>query len=247
MGEEVMKALLILLGLMLIMLPVFSKEIVKVGLEVFPPLIIDANKGYTIDILKEIEKNSDLGFQVVIMPYSRARTEIASGASQLIGHTPYKLESKDFYAYAQEINLQIETKTDLYVMNEKKFENYKNLKIGIPRGNEIFASDLLGIPVENFYVGELESLLKMLEAGRIDAFWFERSSTMKTIEKLKIKNVYYENIPSESIFAGLAVQKNAFGNDLRQKMETSLQKINLKVILKELDRYNKMPAKGIIK
>ncbi len=242
-----MRILILLIMVGIIITSLLGKQVVNVGFEPLPPLIIDASKGYTIEILKAIERNSDLEFNIVIMPYIRARNDIFSGSSQLMGHTPYCLETKEFYEKAQEINFSIEVKADLYVMDEKLFKDYKALKIGIPRGNESFASDLLGIPAKNFYLGDLENLLKMLEARRIDAIWFERSSTMSTIDKLKIKNVYYMNIPSEPIPAGLAVQKTSSGNELKIKLETALKKVDTKSILKDLVRFNQLPTKGIVK
>ncbi|MCP4133238.1 MAG: transporter substrate-binding domain-containing protein [bacterium] len=221
-----------------------DSNIVKVGLEPFPPLIIDENKGYTVKMLKEIEAISDLKFNITIRPYNRSKKELERGNLDLLGHTPYKLETKEFYNYAQEIDFNIATRTDLYVTDKSKYKNIKKLKIGIPRGNENFASQLLGIPIENFYVGELESLLKMLKSGRIDAFWFERASTMSTLKKLKIADIYYKKYPQRQIPASLAVRKDKKGMELKQKIDSLVKKVNQKKIFKDYYIYLTMPDSG---
>lgn len=70
--------------------PVFGRE-VKVGFEPLPPLIVDKDTGYTIDMLKAIEKISDFKFTIKIMPYNRAKHMLKTGGVDLAGHTPYRL------------------------------------------------------------------------------------------------------------------------------------------------------------
>jgi len=225
---------------------IFAKEI-KVGLEKFPPLIESSKKGYTINILKEIEKISDFKFKIIVMPYNRARYELEAGNVDIIGHTPYKLETKEFYSYAQELDFKIDLKTAIFVKDKNKLKDITKLKIGIPRGNEKFASALLGIPIEKFHLGSLANLLKMLEAKRIDAFWFEKSSTINTLKKLKIKNVFYKDLPKNMVPASLAVNKDKKGKVLRKKLESLIKKINIKELLKSYTNYLNMPNEGVIK
>ena len=70
----------------------FGEEI-KVGVEPFPPLINENGTGYAIDMLKEIEKQSDLKFQISFMPYNRAKSELKNGSVDLIGLTPQGKET----------------------------------------------------------------------------------------------------------------------------------------------------------
>lgn len=226
--------------------PILSAETIIVGMEPFPPLIVDKNTGYTIDLLKEIESISDLKFTIDIMPYIRAKKSLESGRVDIIAHTPYKAETKDFYNYAQELDFEIETINDFYVTDEAKLKDISKLKIGIPRGNEEFASEFLGIPVANFYLGTTENLLKMLNAGRIDAFWFERASTMLTLKKLQLDNIHYMKFPKEYFAAGIAVKKDNRGTELKKKIDSLINQIDLKRIFKDYSRYLDMPDKGVI-
>ncbi len=222
-------------------------QTVKAGLEPFPPLIVDKNTGYTIDLLRSAEAISTLKFDITIMPYTRAKHDLKGSDLDLIAHTPYQLETKDFFKYARELDWHMETRSDLFVMNKDKFNHIDKLLIGIPRGNKEFASEVLRLPVKNFHEGALENLLKMLKKGRIDAFWFERASTMTTLEKLKIDNVYYMKMPEESIPVGIAVRKDDKGTLLKDKLDSLIKKIDQKKLFKDYSIYLNMPDKGIFK
>ena len=93
--------------------PTFSEEIV-IGLEPLPPLIINKDTGYTIDMLRQIEKQTDLIFKIRIMPYNRVKHSLKAGDIDLAGHTPYKMETPDFYEYAVDVDWSITTLIDVY-------------------------------------------------------------------------------------------------------------------------------------
>ncbi len=233
-------------GWIVILAPFATARIIRVGLEPLPPLIIDEDSGYTVDLLKEIEKISDLQFHIVIMPYNRAKRMLRQGRVDLIGHIPYHSETEEFYSYARELDFKIDVKTDIYVVDKTILRNITGLKIGIPWGNEEFAAKLLHIPKRNFYPGSLESLLQMLVRGRIDAFWFERSATISTLHKLGIKNVYYMKFPENPAPAGLAVRKSRKGIFLQEKLDNLLEKIHVDRFLSGYSRFLAMPDTGIV-
>ncbi len=219
---------------------------IKVGLEPLPPLIVKESQGYTIALLRAVEAVSDLKFDIECMPYSRAKSELGKNTLQLIGHTPYQAEAGHFYTYAQELEFHIPVVTDIYVLDEDKLNNLANLKIGIPRGNEEFASKLLGLPLKNFYPGDLASLLKMLQLGRIDAFWFERASTISTLRRLQIKKIHYRKLPLNPAPAGMAVRNDTAGTRLKKRLDGLFRQIDRQQIFKEYDLYLKMPDQGVI-
>jgi len=163
-----------------------------------------------------------------------------------MGHIPYKLESPEFYKFAQELEFKVDVKADLYVMDPKKFSDLANLKIGVPRGNEELASKVLGVPVKNIYPGAAESLLQMLEIGRIDAFWFERGSTIEMLIKLKIKGVSYQRFPTQPMQAGLAVIASGKGNELKARLDQLLAKAGTAQYLSGLSVYSKLPDSGVV-
>ncbi len=225
----------------------YAKEVV-VGLEPFPPLIKSTTEGYTVSMLKEIEKVSDLTFKIKIMPYSRAKINLKRKQIDLMGHTPYKQENQVFYTYAQELNWSIDSKSDLYATNKAnlKPENIGKESLGVPYGNKEFHSEITGIPIEKFKEGHLENLLKMLVLGRIDAFTFERASTMSTIKKLKIPNVYYKQFPSIIIPSSLAVRNDQKGNQLKKRLDNLIQQVDQQQIFKDYFTFINLPDSGIV-
>ncbi len=223
-------------------------EEVKVGLEPFPPLIKTSTTGYTVIMLKEIEKISDFKFYIKIMPYNRAKLQLKTKKIDLMGHTPSGVETKEFYAYAQDINWQINTFTDLYGIKKENVEQSKlktMSKIGTPRGNVDFFSELLGIPAKQFYEGEIGSLLKMLKKGRIEVFIFERASTMSTIKKHKIDNIFYKMVDI-SVPAGLAVRTDDEGEKLKKKLDKLIKKLDTRKIFGPYLKYINLPKHGIV-
>lgn len=86
-------------------------ETIKVGLEAFPPLIIDESSGYVITLLKEIEKISDLEFKIVLSNYSRVKLLLKTSRIHLMGLTAIDYEK---YAYALPLDLSIPSKNDIF-------------------------------------------------------------------------------------------------------------------------------------
>lgn len=238
---------LVIITVCFFMFPLWAcAETVKVGLEPMPPLINKDGTGYTVELFQAIEAISDIQFDIKVMVYTRAKLELKSGRIDLIAHTPYQLETVDFYEYAQDIDWYIETRADLYTHDKENFKNIEHLTIGIPRGNKEFVSQLLGISVANFYEGTLTNLLQMLERKRIDAFWFERASTMTTIQALHIEPVYYIRMPQDMISAGIAVRKDQRGARLKNKLDTLIKHIDHKRIFQKYLLYLKLPDTGIV-
>jgi polar amino acid transport system substrate-binding protein len=241
-----MKRRWFVLGLCLLRLVSLVGQTVRVGLEPFPPLVNEDGTGLTVTMLREIEKVSSLRFTIKVMPYNRAKTELAASSLDLIGHTPYGLETDEFYAYAQEIAWTEELITDFYAMNSSYLQNPERGIVGIPRGNAAFASELTGIPLKNFYEEDLKALVPMLAAGRINSIWFERGSTMSSIAKAGVKAVLYRQFPPGTIPAGLAVARGQSGDQLRAKMEEALKRLDLGKIFSANRSYLKLPSEGIV-
>ncbi|WP_368171002.1 transporter substrate-binding domain-containing protein [Aeromonas sp. R9-2] len=218
---------------------------VMVGLEPMPPLINPDATGYTVTLLKKIEEVSDLKFNIKIKPYVRIRKELKHGSLDLIGHTPYQNETPDFYQYAQDLSWNVISIADIYATSEDKLNLMSARKIGTPRGNAEFHSAALGIPIAKFTAsGDIDSLLKMLEAGRIDIFLFERAATMKEIKNLNIRGFFYKKVmvmPST-----LSLRKGPEGDALKLKIERSINKINQEDVFEEYNRYIEMPEKGVV-
>jgi len=223
-------------------------ETIRVGLEPFPPLIIDSTSGYTIIMLKEIEKISDLRFTINIMPYNRAKLYLDAKKIDLIGHTPYGMETKEFYVYAKELDWKIKAISAMFSTIEANVEpdEFKILpRIGTPYGNKDFFSELFEIPLENFKESNLDNLLKMLSAERIDGFIFERFSTMTSLIKLDIKNIFYKNM-EPSVDASCAIRNDTEGIELRHKLDQLIKKLNHKKIFGDYLKYLDLPKSGVV-
>ncbi len=222
-------------------------EEVKIGFEPFPPLILDENNGFVIELLKKAEQASDLKFSIKIMPYSRGKVDLKAKKLDLMGLTPYQHETKEFYQYAQELDWNIMSKMDVMSHTEKNTDEaaYKTLKkIGTPFGNKEFMSDVFGIPANQFIENKAENLIKMLSTKRIDAYIFERASTFIYIKNLKLENIYYRNILSMP--ASMAVGSDENGIRLKKKLDGVLKSIDTDSIFKEYLEYLNLPDYGIV-
>jgi ABC-type amino acid transport substrate-binding protein len=237
-----------LLSILFITQLALAKTTLNVGLEPLPPLVIDAKNGHVIDILKAMEKITPYQFQVSTMPYSRAKYYLKNSKKiDIIGIVPSKKEEKKFYDSALEVPLNIKTISDLYYKDKTKLAEIEQSIIGVPYGNAEFIGQLLGLPLKNFHEGKIDGLLKMLEAGRIDLFFFERASTMTRLKALGIKNIRYHSDPKNHIDIALAVKKNEDGKALAKELTKALKKIDIKDILKAYLPYFKMPNAGVVK
>lgn len=246
MGSMIISCL-VFLGFALIQ-PAYA-ETVNVGVEPFPPLINEDGTGYSIIMLREVERISDLKFDIKIMPYNRAKVELQSGKMDLIGHTPHRKETKEFYEYAQDLDWAIKAITDIYSVKKERIskEAMANLKtIGTPRGNQDFYSEQFGIPLDRFHEGNIDNLLKMLQIERIEAFIFERASTMATLRNLGIDNVCYRTL-DDSISASFGVRKDAAGQKLKEKLDQAINKLDIKKIFQEYAKFTELPPEGVVR
>ena len=227
-----------------------SGQTVRVGLEYFPPLIIDKERGYTVLMLKEIEKNSDLQFDISIMTYARAKAELKAKRVDLIGHTPLAQEVPEFYSYAVELDWSILTKLDLFSKTSEFVypDEFKTLKsIGVPIGNKDFFAGLLGIaPGKIKEYTDLTRMVRLLGMGRLEGVVFERASIMRTIEKHKIEGIHYRMAMPNLLPAGLAVQNSAAGSVLREKLDALLAKLNTQKYFGGYLKYLSLPDRGVV-
>ena len=205
---------------------IYSEEI-SVGFEPFPPLINVDGSGMVIDMLTTLSADSNIDFDYQIMNYGRAKKDLANKQIQLIGLTPYQLETDKFYEYATELNWHINTHVDFYAL-DKSFFNVESLpdgSIGTPIGNADFFAEIIKVPTIKFVeVSSLEQLVKMLAAGRLKVILFERVSTMSTLKSLDINQVYYKEMGI--VPASLAVANTTKGLKLKDKLDKLLADVD---------------------
>lgn len=227
-------------------LSTFAQDI-HIGLEPFPPIITEGGQGYAIDMFKAIEKISDLTFHFHLMNYARAKKELQKNSLDMIGLTPQGHETADFYTYAEDLNWSIAAKVDLFTLNKKYFDTQilPKQSIGTLRGNADFFSELLNIPRDKFIeVSSLPQLIQMLARKRLSVITFERASTMSTIEKFQLGNIYYKK--AAEIPASFAVYKSQSGKSLKNKIDKLLIKVKSNHYFNDYFEYQALEDAGII-
>lgn len=218
-----------------------------VAFEPFPPFIKEDGTGFTVDMLRAIEKISDLTFDVHIMTYARAKNELKHHRIDIAGHTPKNLETNEFYQYAQELNWQIETTSDLFSFDPLYFDykNIKPLRIGTTSGNAAFFAQQIGIDKSYFLeVRSLEQAVNMLIKHRIDVLLFERASVMTLLEQKKIHHVHYKSIGI--IPASMAVNNDENGLKLKEQLDTLIDQLNIDEIFSQYLKYKNLPQEGVM-
>ena len=235
---------LLLITLLALSKAAYAKDI-HIGIEPFPPIITEDGTGYAIDMFKAIEVISDLKFHFHIMNYARAKKELKNNNLDLIGLTPKGYETADFYGYAEDIDWGVSAKVDLFTLNTKHFniDSLPEQSIGTLRGNADFFSELLNIPRNKFIeVSSLPQLIQMLALKRLDVITFERASTMTTLEKFKVRDVFYQNVAK--IPASFAVRNNKAGKELKATLDKYLTQIKSNYYFTAYFHYQKMKDAG---
>lgn len=198
-------------------------EPISVGLEPFPPLVNPDGSGMVVDMLTTLSAGKNLAFDFRVMTYARAKKDLANNNLNLIGLTPYQLETAEFYQFATELNWHINTHVDFYALDEGFFniDALPDGSIGTPIGNAEFFAEIIDVPVEKFVeVSNLEQLVKMLQGGRLKVMLFERVSTMSTIKALNIDKIYYKKMGT--VPASLAVANTTKGLKLKSTLDKLL-------------------------
>ena len=179
------------------------------------------------------------------MTYGRAKKDLESKRLQLIGLTPYQLETQGFYQYAAELNWHINTHVDFFSLNKGYFniEKLPNGSIGSLIGNAEFFSEIINVPVIRFAeVSSINQLVKMLALGRLKVILFERVSTMSTIKKLNVENIYYKKMGI--VPASLAVSNTTEGLMLKTQLDNLLSGVDNNEFFSDFINYISMNDSG---
>lgn len=237
--------------LVILIAPAALCETYRIALEPLPPFInkgfVNSDKpGISVKLLKAVEKKTGDVFIFSEVPYGRLKLGLRNRQYDLVGHMPYRNEVPDFYTYARDVDWHIDVAMDLYVTDKDNLKKINSLKIGIPRGNKDFAAKYTGLPIGLFYdKGGIESLLKMLVRGRIDAYWFPRASTVPFLNEMESR-FYYIKLPPESLPIGFSVPDTERGRQLKKKVEEALESIDVHDLFHEIHMVNEMPDEGEI-
>ncbi|BES70441.1 hypothetical protein RE428_14590 [Marinobacter nanhaiticus D15-8W] len=221
-----------------------NKPVLTVGLELFPPLIEENRTGYSVEWLQAVADEAGMELRIRIMPYSRAKVALMTEQVDLIGHTPYKLETDRFYDYAAELDHRVPTKMDAFALTpgELAFEaGYMEL-IGTPFGNSAFIADLTDVSRDRFVEASLTRIVNMMLAGRVHTVVFERMSVVTQLRHQARQPVYYRLV--RQIDAGFAVRKD---NDaLLKRLNAAAERVDAKKIYKPYINLLDWPDEGKI-
>lgn len=222
----------------------YSQEI-TVGIEPFPPLINDDGSGLVINFLSGLSDTTDLNFNFQLMTYARAKKDLQSERLQLIGLTPFQLETQNFYEFGVELDWHIDTCVDFFSLNKSYFnvEELPEASIGTLLGNAEFFAEIIDVSVDKFVeVSSLEQLVKMLALGRLKVILFERASTMTAIKASGIKDIYYKNMGI--VPASLAVPNTPMGLKLKAQLDLLLLNLDNEQFFSEFIHYTSMENSG---
>jgi polar amino acid transport system substrate-binding protein len=220
-------------------------EKINIAMEPFPPFVTAEGTGLTIDMLHAIEDISDLEFNIEIMTYARGKHQLKHQRIHIVGHTPKDLETDEFYLYAQELNWNIDTTSDIFAFERSFFDLsiLRKGRIGTTIGNADFFAKQMKIPRDKFIqTATLRQLVDMLVKRRIDVLVFERVSVMTLLQEKKVSGVYYKTIGK--VPASIAVYKNLAGDKLKDKLDKLIEKLPLDNIFSGYLQYTDLPHSG---
>lgn len=223
----------------------FAKKI-SVGFEPFPPFVTEDGNGLSVDLLRAVEKISDLKFDINIMTYARVKHELKKQRIDIAGHLPKNIENVEFYKYGKELNWSILTHTDLFSLDKKcfKYKVDESITLGTTVGNTSFLAEMMGVSQSSFIeVSTLDQLVEMLIKGRVNVVVYERASVMTLLAQKKMSGVVYKTIGITPIT--MAVQNTEKGNLLKQKLDHLIQQIDLNEIFSSYFKYNLLNDEGI--
>jgi polar amino acid transport system substrate-binding protein len=222
-------------------------EKIHVGMEPFPPFVDAQGEGLTIDMLRAIENISDLEFDIEIMTYARAKHQLKNQRVDIAGHTPKTFETPEFYLYAQDLNWQIDTTSDIFSFDRRHFDlsKLKEGRIGTTLGNADFFAAQMNISRDRFIqTATMRQLIGMFVKRRIDVLVFERVSVMTLLQEKNVAGVYYQSIGK--IPASIAVYQNDVGGQLKSKLDKLINKLPLDTIFSDYLQYTNLADKGIV-
>lgn len=221
-----------------------DSRVLRVGLEPFPPLIVDNSTGYSVDWLQALAREAGMTLRISIVPYSRAKAGLKNGKLDMIGHTPVGMETRDFYTYAAELNHRVATKLDAFSLGKQGLEsaNFEGKSIGTPYGNARFIAEVIDLPQSQFVEAPLPNLVHMLLAGRISTIVFERASVVSHIPKETDTVIHYRLIAQ--IDAGFAVRRDR--PQLLKQLNEASRRVDAANIYKAYSNLLNWPDRGTV-
>ncbi len=229
-----------------------AAETVRVLAALAPPFIISEQSGYTITLLKKIEEQTDLTFNITVLPsFTRAWKLTASGQADLVLHTALEQESSDFDAQMIQSNWHLPVQPAVFYKDPAYFARFlkatdgtedKDLTVGIPYGNIHYGVQNLKLPNSTFQEAAMDSLVKMLDLGRVDVVWCMKLNVSQALLRNNIEGVYSSPYPEgQSIRLGAGFANTKQGWRLKRKLDKVVGSLDLRRLLPEVYLYSEPP------
>lgn len=203
----------------------FEKKTLKLTLgEVYPLAYVNEQglkSGVFLDLFKEIEKQSNLRFEIELLPFARAVKKMKNSENSLFHFYDLKLFNKKMNKLSitfcfQEVIFLRENNSNFTSIRDLETINYAYL-----RGSYFDKTHRNGIRNKGIAVKNYDILLKLLNSGRVDAIIGNRFSLLSGIKKQGIKPTYDSVIEIEKLKTAIFISKK---NTLSPKLILSLKK-----------------------
>jgi len=225
-----------------------NEKTLHVALELFPPWIMADETGSVDELLKIIDRSPSYKIKTRYTTYARAKQLLLSDQVDIFAVGNKNHESPTFLNKVVTIDLGVESFVDYYSQSKQKLNNINDVgsyPIGVTLGGIELAAKMSGLPKERFFeIISIESLVKMLKAGRIHVFIAERNHAINAIKRFDLKNIYYKKaseIPLDFVFY---VKNNNKGEMIKHDFEKLFNTLDVDSIFHEKFQYLSLPDKG---
>jgi len=189
----------------------------KASLPVLPPLVVTADKGILVDLVKAIDQAYPGGsISIEVAPFSRSIRNVVSGKADF--HMPFLKnplipENKLDFMYSTETIFPV-----VFVLYAKKDLDMNKL------GKYNLETDRAHVEYFGFPIkpsDSIESSLRKVSRGRIDGFIFAMVETDAALQKLGLKDI--KRRPYKTFDVKIILQKNANGKKVDGILSKAIQ------------------------
>lgn len=215
--------------LLLVVVLCFCEQVKFVSGDFYPPFIYRNERGeavgISIEILKAIEKVSDLRFNVELMPFSKALELVKNGEADMINLIFRTPEREKFFLFSKPV-LQVQSlvwfRKDL---NLKDFKDLTAHIVGVIEGDaneQLLRSKNPNIVFKRFT--DFEQLIQAVKERQIDVFIMEDLTAGYYLVKHDLYHLFDRLPPISSQWTHFAFSSNR--SDLMEKVNGALERLS---------------------
>lgn len=207
-----------------------NSKTIDVGLSDVPPYsyMRDGSiRGMHVDILKQIEKESGLNFNISLLPHARSKKGLETGSTDML--FVFRIVCEKYNQY-EVIPINSYLLPPLIYLNESANPKKKNLKIARVIGT-CLGLNKHGIDSTNIVeVASLDQGFKMIHANRIDGVCGNRPAVEFSInenKKFMKPLVVYKEAGKPEDYRGVVCLRKTLSPEIKNKIERAVQKITM--------------------